>query len=294
MKKLGIALTLGLVIILLSVAAVSANHIQIVSYDDTGGDHLPDTDGTLGSFIRNGDFNSWTGAWDGPEDCGLVVSDHWCGWGDVKGGWEAHMGPANMIWPWQDVQNAGTSMGLGLFIRHAGNGSGGYYAGVYQPLNIPAADYYFINISESIWYNDDRGTAAYNSIAWYAISDTTSPYDASEWRELDPYTIQCPNSYEICDYAGRDETIWLEPGQYLHLIVGHKFPVFNASTVFILDDVSLVSANADDPNANDPTGYYTWYYDVIANPGYDDKCHWGDLYCIGVVTYVLWDQDAPR
>lgn len=293
MKKFRVVGLFAVLAALLITTAVAAQ--GVVTYDDTGGNFAsPSGEDTLGSYVRNGDFNAWNNAV--PDDCGVNYGpDHWCFWYQSKAGWEdAHIANSNLAFPYQDHETAGDSYGLGLFTRHAGSGTGSYYAGVWQQLDVPSEGYYFINVSEAIWWNDDRGTTAYNSIAWYAIADSMDPFSSSDWRELDPYTYQCPNSYEVCNYAGRDETVWVEPGQYLHLIVGQKFPVFNASTVFLLDDVSLVSANPNGANAGDANGYYDWYDDVLSSEAYDDKCHWLDEACLGFATVVVWDEDAPR
>ena len=297
--KIAVILTLLMAFVLVGSAMAQ---VTPVTYDDTASDY--DAPGEEPqSLILNGDFNSWStdSAWIAEQgvDCdnaGGQSPDYWCVWGQDKNGWEfVHLGKTDLAVGAEETK--GDSYGMSLFIRHQGNGSGSFYAGAWQQLNVPAEGYYFINVSETIWYDNRRGTAPYNSVAWYTISDTADPWDSDDWRELDPYTIQCPNTYEICNYAGRDETIHVSPGQYLHLIVAHKFPVFNASTVFLLDDVSLVPADDNpetNPNVDDYHGFYDWYYDTVADNSYDDKCHWADESCTGVVTVVTWDEDAPR
>lgn len=298
MKKLRYAAILTLLLALL-VAGSALAQVTPVTYEDMASDY--DAPGEEpASLVRNGDFNAWShdSAWiaDSGEECSnneFNSPDYWCVWGEGKDGWEyVHLAQADLAIG--SAEEKGTSYGMGLFIRHQGNGTGSFYAGAWQPLDqVTTAGYYFINISEAIWYTTGRGTAAYNSVAWYAISDTNNPWDSEDWRELDPYVVQCSSDYEFCNYAGRDETIWVEPGQYLHLIVAHKFPVFNASSLFLLDDVSLVPADSNtdsNPNATDPNGFYDWLNDAPA----DVKCHWFDEFCIGNPTTVYWSADAPR
>ena len=304
MNKLRIAVLLAVLMALLVVGSAFAQVIA-VDYDDTESNYWPGQAEDVFHYVVNGDFNAWSAdsAWiaeagvECDNDSGNSP-DYWCVWGQDKAGWEwAHLSQTDLAEG--SLEEKGESYGMRLFLRHQGNGKGSFYAGAWQPLTtVTEAGYYFINVSESIWFNNDRGTANYNSVAWYTISDTNDPWDSDDWRELDPYTVQCPNSWEVCEYAGRDETIWVEPGQFLHLIVAHKFPVFNASTVFLLDDVSMIAAN-DDPETNpaleDYTGFYDWYYDtVVDNDEFDDKCHWMDETCTGILTVITWDQDAPR
>ena len=327
MNKLRIAVLLALLMGLLVVGSAFAQVIA-VDYDDTASDqYIPQVADEPSSLIMNGDFNSWSGGSEWIAETGVDCAndsgnspDYWCVWGQGKAGWEdAHLAKTDLaLGPAEDK---GDSWGMGIFIRHQGNGSGSYYAGAWQPLAVETAGYYFINISETIWWNVDRYTTYYNSVAWYAITDSDDPMeDMGAWKELDPYKVQCPNDWEYCNYAGRDETVWVDPGQYLHLIVAHKFPVFNASSVFLLDDVSLVAADDNaETNANleDPNGFYDWYWDDVADydDEHSDKCHWADEDCVNVTSdihrwgvclewsgsscvsvsdVITWDQEAPR
>lgn len=303
MNKTKIAAILTLLMAFVLVGSALAQ-VTPVTYDDTTSDYDPPGDEPQ-SLILNGDFNTWSSDSPWVDEQGVDCAgnqegnspDYWCVWGEDKAGWEfVHLGQTDLAEG--PAEDKGDSYGMSLFIRHQGNGTGDFYAGAWQKLDgVTEPGYYFINLSESIWYDDRRETASYNSVAWYTISDTDSPWDSDDWRELDAYEIQCPNSYEVCNYAGRDETIWLEPGQYLHLVVSHQFPVFNASTVFLLDDASLVPADDDpetNPNVEDYNGFYDWYYPDGSDNAWDDKCHWDDEDCTGVVTIVEWNQDAPR
>jgi hypothetical protein len=286
MTRLRIALLFSLAVLLLVVGTVVADDDDFipVRYTDTEsrfnsparGD-TPVIESVGVPLILNGAFDLWTGN----------TPDYWNVWAQSKAGWETvHMGPADLARSADGSNNA-----LSFFIRHTG-GDGGFYSGVYQQMNnIPVSGYYFISVSEAIWYNDDRETAEFNSVAWYAITKSADPFeDTAAWRELDPYAIQCVNSFEVCNYAGRDETVWIDPGDYFHLIVAQKFPVFNASTVFVIDDVSVVPADGTTDQLN---GYYDWVDESRA----DVKWHWQGEDCPTddcEPVEVTWDRTAAR
>lgn len=276
MKKFNTALLFALVIGLVFVGSALAE--TYVTYDDTASKF--DTPAGIDpvSLIRNGAFDNWENS----------VPKDWSPWWDSKAGWEdAHIAMADMAYP--AGNKVGDNPALGFFIRHTG-GTGGYYAGAQQKLNQITEDgYYFVQISETIWY--DVSTGPYNSVAWYAISTESDPANVTNWHELDPYTIQCPNALEHCTYEGRDETVYIEKDSYFHLKVGQKFPVFGAETVFIIDDISIVAADGTDTQYN---GFYMWQDDFNADLT-DDKCHYYDETC-GSTPFVevMWDQYAPR
>lgn len=277
MNKVRVVVLGVLVLALLMVGAVSAEGpggpSAPVPYEDAAGGYdaesefnAPEGTGVLGSVILNGAFDDW-GA-NGPMN--------WTLWTDSKSGWEtARVNKVDL------ASGEGTNDGMGFFVRNVG-GSGGYYAGAAQQLNVPSGTY-FINVSETIWYGGD--TAPYNSVAWYAISDAASAADVAsgEWRELDPYVYQCPDGDGRCVYSGRDEMVAIESGQYFHVMVGMKFPVYNAWSFFVIDDISVVPATTVEDTVN---GYYDW-----SNDSPDDfKWHWYDEYCIGCSpTEVHWN-----
>ena len=286
MTKLRVDLLFSLVAVFLIVGSVIAgdpftpvNYTDTESRFDSPGERseLSALESVGGPFILNGAFDTWAG--NEPQN--------WNVWTQSKEGWETvHMGPADL-----PRSADGTNNSLSFFIRHTG-GEGGLYSGVYQQLNrVPVSGYYFVSVSEAIWYNDDRETAEYNSVAWYAITKSANPFDdTSAWRELDPYQIQCVNSFEVCNYAGRDETVWIDPGDYFHLIVAQKFPVFNASTVFVIDDVSVMPAQGTLDTLN---GYYDW----VNQSKEDVKWHWADEDCPTEEckpVEVTWDRTARR
>lgn len=232
--KITVAVVVGLLIVLMVVGSALADHIEYVSYHDTGevatGDVIddywfaPDEVGT-GSLIRNGDFSNWT---DGSPD-------NWTVWADEKAGWEnAHVSMTNLA-----LSQDGENYGLSLFVRNIG-GSGSFYAGAYQALEGITDGYYWVNTHATSW---GEKLAAYNALAWYGIGDSDDPSSVSEWRTLDPFVAPCHNSWGVCEYIGRYETVHLSPGQYFHLMAGHKFPVYNAWTVFLFDDISIVPAD---------------------------------------------------
>lgn len=235
--KVTVAVVVGLLIILMVVGTALAENIEYVTYDDTAevatGDVIddywfaPDEVGT-GSLIQNGDFASWTGG----------VPDNWSVWADGKAGWEnAHLAMADL-----SLGGDGENYGMALFIRNIG-GSGSYSAGASNHLaGIPADGYYWVNTHASSW---GEKLANYNAIAWYGIGTSDDPSSVSEWRTLDPFATPCHNNWGVCEYIGRYETVHINAGDYLHLMATHKFPIFNAWTVFLFDDISIVPADGN-------------------------------------------------
>jgi hypothetical protein len=239
-----IVMTGALALFLLVGIVAADNGTTSVSYGDPfEALYEPGEDGTT-SLIQNGDFSQW-------NDDGTPVG--WGVWADTKAGWEpAHVGRADMAFPGAEQANDA----LTLFVRNVG-GEGSYYAGVYNLLDqIPAAGDYWVTIHGTAWgeylyfdSGDSRFTqAAYNAIAWYGFGDSADPASVTDWRELplswwaDGVALICNNDDSVCSYMARNETRSIEPGQYLHLKVGHKFPHFNDWTVFLFDDISIIPA----------------------------------------------------
>jgi hypothetical protein len=233
-SKITAAFVFGLLIVLLVAGTALADDIVLVTYTDTGevatGDveddywFAPDEVGT-GSLIRNGDFAAWT---DG-------MPDNWTVWANTKDGWEnAHLGMTDLA-----LTPDGDNYGMSLFVRNIG-GSGSFYAGAYQALDGVADGYYWVNTHATSW---GEKLVEYNAIAWYGIGTSDDPGSVTEWRTLDPYTTPCHNNWGACEYIGRYETVHISEGSYFHLMAGHKFPVYNAWTVFLFDDVSIVPAD---------------------------------------------------
>jgi hypothetical protein len=258
MKKarVTVAVVVGLFVILMVAGTALAEHIEFVDYNDTGevaaGDFIdgywfaPDEVGT-GSLIRNGDFSAWT---DG-------VPDNWTVWANDKDGWEnAHVARTDLA-----LTPDGENDGLSLFVRNIG-GSGSFYAGAHQALDGVADGYYWVNTHGASW---GEKLTDYNALAWYGIGSSDDPSSVTEWRTLDPFTTPCHNNWGLCEYIGRYETIHISEGSYFHLMAGHKFPVYNAWTVFLFDDISIVPADG-----------------TLVEDGY-----WVD-------GLVGWNPDAPR
>jgi hypothetical protein len=234
--RVSVAVVVGLLVILMMAGTALADHITFVNYSDTGevavGDVVedywfaPDEVGT-GSLIRNGDFASWT---DGRPD-------NWTVWADEKEGWEnAHVAMTDL-----SLGGDGENYGLSLFIRNTG-GEGPFYAGAYQALDGVTDGYYWVNTHAASW---GENLIPYNAVAWYGIGDSEDPDSVSEWRTLDPFTTPCLNDWGVCEYIGRYETVHIGAGQYFHLLATHKFPAFNAWTVFLFDDISIVPADGN-------------------------------------------------
>lgn len=234
--KITVSIVVGLLVILLMAGIVFAEDIEYVTYNDTGeiagsdfdDDYwfAPDEVGT-GSLIRNGDFSAWT---DG-------VPDNWTIWSDSKSGWEnTHVAMTDLA-----LTDDGDNYGLSLFVRNIG-GSGSFYAGAYQALDGVGEGYYWVNTHATRW---GEKLYAYNAMAWYGIGSSSDPSSVTEWRTLDPFTTPCHNNWGLCIYVGRYETVHVDEGSYFHLMAGHKFPVYNAWTVTLFDDISMVPASGD-------------------------------------------------
>ena len=234
--KITVSIVVGLLVVLLIAGTALAEHIDYVTYNDTVGVAVsdvfedywfaPNEVGT-GSLIRNGDFSAWT---DGSPD-------NWTVWADSAGGWEnAHVAMTDLAWT-----SDGDNYGLSLFIRNTG-GSGSFYAGAYQALDGVGDGYYWVNTHATSW---GIKLADYNALAWYGIGSSEDPSSVTQWRTLDPFTTPCHNDWGACEYIGRYETVHIDEGSYFHLLAGHKFPVFNAWSVFLFDDISIVPADGN-------------------------------------------------
>lgn len=229
-----------------------ANTIQVLHYEDTGAVAIGDVDldywyapneVVVGSLIDNGDFQSWTEG----------QPDYWTFWADSKAGWEeAHLAQMDYA-----IRPEGENDAFGIFVRNVG-GDGAYYAGAWQPLSrITAPGYYWVTTHFTMW--GEHNDIHYNSVAWYGIGNSADPAGVSDWHELSPLPFPCPNILGVCLHIGRYETIYLEPGQYFHLRVGHNFPTYNVWTVFGIDDISIIPASgAVIEDGFWPDGLVTW------------------------------------
>jgi hypothetical protein len=258
MKKTKIALVISLVLVAIMATAAFAD-FTVVNYDDTRSNFTPPEGNPDNSLIRNGDFLAWTGG----------SPDHWTAWPENKAGWEVHL--ANVDLSHVANRPEGVNDGLGFFIRNIG-GSGSYSAGAWQHLDkISTSGQYVVNVSGTSWYGNQTG--AYNTVAWYGIGDSESPSSVMQWRELYSDRFVCRNIDQVCNYIGRHETIMIEPGQYFHLKVTHKFPFFNSWSVWVLDDISIVPADGSKPAT---AGYYNWVDERDNN------------------VVIRWNRHAPR
>ncbi len=173
---------------------------------------------------------------------------------------------------------------MGWFIQHSGAKEGGYYAGAVQQLTrIPVEGLYYVSISVTAF--EDGKTGPYNSMAWYAISDSPTAAGVTDWRELFSDQFVCDNQAAVCNYVGRDETVSIKPGQYFHVMVGRKFPEFFGWTMFVIDDISIVAADGTLDTAN---GFYNW---CNGRPE-DFKVH-DDEICNNL-TEIHWDPTQVR
>lgn len=265
MKKTKISLLISLVIVVIMVSAAFAD-FTVVSYEDTRSTFTPPEGNPDNSLVRNGDFLSWTAG----------KPDHWAIWAEGKAGWEnAHLAKVDL----SNMANRpeGKNDALGLFVRNVG-GSGSYSAGAWQHLDrITTSGLYVVNVSGTSWYGNQTGP--YNTVAWYGIGDSDSPSSVAQWRELSSRTVPCRNQDQVCNYIGRHEAITINPGQYFHIQVMHKYPFFNSWSVWVFDDISIIPSVTPDPERPETlrtAGYYTWV---------DER---------NAPITIHWNSNAPR
>ena len=281
MKKSKLAIILGVLLVLaLTTGAFAELVVTYTSDDDMYSEYTiaatPErqAEAATNSVIDNGAFTQWGTA--------LGPADPWTFWRDTKAGWTAgRLHEVDLALP---ANPEGINNAMGWFIQHSGAKEGGYYAGAVQQLTrIPVAGYYFVSISLTAF--EDGKTGPYNSVAWYAISDSPSAAGVTDWRELYPDEYVCDNQAGVCNYVGRDETVWINPGQYFHVMVGRKFPEFFGWTMFVVDDISIVAA---DGTLNTQNGFYNW---CNGRPDYF-KVH-GTQPCTNL-TEIHWDPTQVR
>ena len=275
MNKAKLAIFAGVLLVVALTASAFAELVvnYTTSTDGRSEITIDDTRTETNSVIENGAFTTW--------GTGLGPSDPWTFWRDNTAGWTAgRLHEFDLALP----SNAeGINNAMGWFIQHSGAPSGGYYAGAHQVLNrVPVAGYYYVSTSLTAW--EDGNTGPYNSVAWYAISDQEDPALVTEWKELFPDQFVCNNG-GTCNYVGRDETVWINPGQHFHVMVGRKFPELFGWTMFVVDDISIVAADGTTGTTN---GFYNW---CNASPE-DVKVH-GDEAC-NSLTEIHWDPRALR
>ncbi len=280
MTKSRLAILFGVLLVLALTASSFAD--LVVTYttsDDMWSQYsIDDTEerkaeAATNSLIDNGDFTEW-GTTLGP-------SDPWTFWKDTTAGWTAgRLHEVDLALP---ANPDGINNAMGWFIQHSGAKDGGYYAGAYQELTrIPATGLYYVSVSATAF--SDGKTGPYNSVAWYAISDSDNPAEVTDWRELFSDQFVCANDSGVCNYVGRDETVTIAPGQFFHLQVGRKFPEFFGWTMFIIDDISIVAA---DGTLNTENGFYNWCNGTRE----DFKVHEGA--CANLTT-IHWDPNETR
>jgi len=281
MKNSKVAIVVGVLLILaLTTGAFAELVVTYTSDEDMYSEYtIQDTpertaEATTNSLIDNGAFTQW-GTTLGP-------ADPWVFWRDTKAGWTAgRLHEVDLALP---ANPEGINNAMGWFIQHSGAKEGGYYAGAVQQLNrIPVAGNYFVSISMTAF--EDGKTGPYNSVAWYAISDSPNAGAVTDWRELFPDQFVCDNQAAVCNYVGRDETVWINPGQYFHVMVGRKFPEFFGWTMFVVDDISIVAA---DGTLNTTNGFFNW---CNGRPE-DFKVH-GTQPCSNL-TEIHWDPNQVR
>jgi hypothetical protein len=281
MTKARLAILLGVMMVLALTASAFAELVVTYTSSDDGWSEYTiqdsverTTQAATNSVIDNGAFTQWGTA--------LGPSDPWTFWRDTTAGWTAgRLHEFDLALP---ANPEGINNAMGWFIQHSGAKEGGYYAGAYQQLTrIPVEGNYYVSVSATAF--SDGKTGPYNSVAWYAISDSPTAAGVTDWRELFPDQFVCANGDGVCNYVGRDETVWIKPGQYFHLMVGRKFPEFFGWTMFIIDDISIVAA---DGTLNTENGFFNW-----CNARPEDVKYHEDGTCANF-TEIHWDPGQTR
>lgn len=253
MSKLKIAIALTVLLgIVVSVAAF-AGGFAVVSYDDTSANiKQPAKEVTTPQYIKNGDFSAWSGGY--PSD--WVVPKP-----ALSPGWSVHF--ASMDYA-KSGSTDGMNQAVGYFFRTGSAGS--QFANMYQKVGDDlVTDDYWVQVHVTAWEHNVE--SEFNSVAWYGFGSSEDPSSVTMWRELFPDAFVCSNDAQRCNHLGRKETVSINQGDYMHLMLGMKFPDMGAWTVFGVDDISI--SDFSDGIEVDVTGFT------------DD----GDIF---------WDRRAPR
>lgn len=253
MSKLKIAIALTVLLgIVVSVAAF-AGGFAVVSYDDTSANiKQPAKEVTTPQYIKNGDFSAWSGGY--PSD--WVVPKP-----ALSPGWSVHF--ASMDYA-KSGSTDGMNQAVGYFFRTGSSGS--QFANMYQKVGDDlVTDDYWVQVHVTAWEHNVE--SEFNSVAWYGFGSSEDPSSVTMWRELFPDAFVCSNDAQRCNHLGRKETVSINQGDYMHLMLGMKFPDMGAWTVFGVDDISI--SDFSDGIEVDVTGFT------------DD----GDIF---------WDRRAPR
>lgn len=247
-QKVKISLAFALAVVLVVIGSALADY-SVTQYSDTSA-YGYDRAGSdkLNSLVVNGDFGQWHGD---------TTPVGWAVWANNDAGWETRLSQMD----YAASGSGGNNYAMGLFVRNSG-GSGAQYMGAWQPLNQVAGGDYWVTVHITAW--QEGVTSAYNSSAWYGIGSSSDAGSVTEWRELFPNAFVCDNAAQICNHLGRKETVYIPAGSYLHVMVGHKFPDYNANTLFGIDDISIVSSTGENGRSGwVAEGVVTWLKDVI-------------------------------
>jgi hypothetical protein len=217
-------------------------------WDDPGLDPevLVDT-GAL-SHVQNGAFDNWTAGY--PD--GWTLKTFPMG-GEIKF--------AKIDWADANARHADKhNYGLGVFaLCNSAKAPG--YAVAWSALNIPAAGTYWVVVHATAWGDYDLASH-YNSVAWYAIADTSDPglVPDSAWRELYPDPQVCKNEWEWCNYLARAESVYVEPGSHIFVKAEMKFAEYYNWTAWGFDDIAVWDMEEDDrgPDGWMDEGDVTW------------------------------------
>lgn len=200
----------------------------VSEWDDPGLDaDFPHVDIGVSSYVRNGAFDDWTAG----------LPDNWTLETFPTGG---EIKFARIDWADANAQHDGNhNYGLGVFALCNSKEAPGY-AVAHSALRVPRAGTYWVVVHATAW-GDYHLDSKYNSVAWYAIANTSDPLavPASAWRELYPDSQVCKNSAEICNYLAREESVYIEPGSHIFLKAEMKFAEYYEWTAWGWDDIAV-------------------------------------------------------
>ena len=249
------ALVLAAALCAFAVPPVFAASEPLTEWDDPGLDaDLSNQGARARSYVRNGAFDDWTAGQ--PDNWTLETFP---AGGDVKF--------AMIDWADANARHAGDhNYGLGAFALCNSEEAPGYVV-AHSALRVPRADTYWVVVHATAWGNYDNDSR-YNSVAWYAIADTSDPelVPESAWRELYPDTQVCINGAGSCNYLARAESVHIEPGSHIFLKAEMKFAEYYEWTAWGWDDIAVW--DMDDTGLQGPEGWMddgdvTWDSDAV-------------------------------
>ncbi|MBN2002176.1 MAG: hypothetical protein JXA21_02365 [Anaerolineae bacterium] len=179
-------------------------------------------------YLANGDFHAWDD--DAPAGWTLYRAE--------RGGHDVHW--SRVVW---GNASGAADYALSLLVRDSHRYYGGAYGAACVGLDVPKEGDYWVTLHTTAWGSE---SIPYNSVAWYAITRYYRPWyiEESDWRELYAEPLSCRNSAGQCGFTARRELVHIVPGDTLCLQAGMKFREYNAWTVWVWDDITVVATDS--------------------------------------------------